>query len=132
VTYFDDLTPYIYFHSEEDQPGSVNIGWLDRKRPFPTGKTSKEFRAKLKQLCRRPVKQTRGFLPCYFCKGRDRPHGSAEIRVAGAGKVYAAPTLVHHYVVAHDYRPPEEFIAAVLAFGLPDKTPPSRKRKRRI
>jgi hypothetical protein len=38
------------------------------------------------------------------------------MRVAGSGKVYAAPTLVHHYVVAHDYRPPDEFIAAVLAW----------------
>ena len=30
--------------------------------------------------------------------------------------VYAAPSLVHHYVVAHDYRPPDGFIAAVLAW----------------
>ncbi len=36
-----------------------------------------------------------------------------------AGKVYAAPSLVHHYVVAHDYRPPDEFIAAVLAWDEP-------------
>jgi CheY-like chemotaxis protein len=38
------------------------------------------------------------------------------MRVAGNGKVYAAPWLVHHYVVAHNYRPPDEFIAAVLAW----------------
>lgn len=30
--------------------------------------------------------------------------------------MYAAPSLVHHYVVAHGYKPPEEFIAAVMAF----------------
>jgi hypothetical protein len=38
------------------------------------------------------------------------------MRVAGDGRVYAAPSLVHHYVIAHGYRPPDEFIAAVLAW----------------
>jgi hypothetical protein len=40
--------------------------------------------------------------------------GSAEIRVVGVGRVYAAPDLIGHYVEAHGYCPPEEFIAAVL------------------
>jgi hypothetical protein len=116
MTFFPDLTPYTYLDPEEDPPGTLNIGWLDPEHPFPTGPTSEEFRAKLGWLCERRVKQTRGFLPCEFCKGRNRPHSSAEMRVALAGKVYAAPSLVHHYVVAHDYRPPDEFIAAVLAW----------------
>jgi hypothetical protein len=116
MTFFEDLTPYTYFHPEDEPPGTVNIGWLDREHPFRTGRTSAGFRTKLEGLCRRRVKQTRGFLPCYFCKGSNRPHGSAEMRVAGVGKVYAAPELVHHYVVAHGYKPPDEFIAAVLAW----------------
>ncbi|MCX7805518.1 MAG: hypothetical protein N3A38_10060 [Planctomycetota bacterium] len=38
-----------------------------------------------------------------------------EIRVLGRdGKIYAAPTLIYHYVVAHKYRPPQEFIDAVM------------------
>jgi hypothetical protein len=116
VAFFEDLTPYTYLYPEEELPGTVNIGWLDRARPFPIGATSEDFRAKLGQLCQRPLKQTRGFHLCYFCKGRDRPASSSEMRVAGGGKVYAAPSLVHHYVVAHSYRPPDEFIAAVLAW----------------
>jgi hypothetical protein len=116
MAFFEDLTPYTYFHPEEELPGAVNIGWLERKHAFPTGETSEEFRAKLGRLCQRRVKRTRGFHPCYFCKGRDRPASSSEMRVAGNGKVYAAPSLVHHYVVAHGYRPPDEFIAAVLAW----------------
>ena len=43
--------------------------------------------------------------------------GSAEIRVRGANRVYAAPELVYHYVVAHQYKPPREFIEAVLVCG---------------
>jgi hypothetical protein len=34
--------------------------------------------------------------------------------------VFAAPSLVYHYVAAHDYRPPDEFIAAVLAWNETD------------
>lgn len=41
--------------------------------------------------------------------------GQAEIRVAGGDLIYAAPTLIYHYVEAHDYRPPVEFIERVLA-----------------
>lgn len=116
MAFFEDLTPYTYLHPEEEAPGTVNIGWLAPEHPFPTGPTSEDFRAKLGQLCERRVKQTRGFHPCYFCNGRKRPTSSAEMRVAGSERVYAAPSLMHHYVVAHEYRPPEEFIAAVLAW----------------
>jgi hypothetical protein len=116
VTYFPDLTAYTYLHPEEEPPNTVNIGWLDRAYPYPAGKTNKKFHVKLRQISLLRVKQTRGFHTCYFCKGPNRPHGSAEIRVPGEGKVYAAPELVHHYVVAHRYKPPEEFIAAVLAW----------------
>jgi hypothetical protein len=116
MTFFEDLTPYTYLDPEEEQPGTVNIGWLDRWHPFPTGATSKSFRAKLEQLCQQRVKRTRGFYSCDYCKGRQKPISSAEIRVAGKGRVYAAPELVYHYIVAHAYKPPEEFIAAVLAW----------------
>jgi hypothetical protein len=115
VAFFEDLTPYTYFHPEEEAPGTVNIGWLDPDHPFPTGPTSEAFRAKLGRLCERRVKRTRGFHPCHFCKGRERPASSSEMRVAAGGRVYAAPSLVQHYVAAHGYRPPDEFIAAVLA-----------------
>ena len=35
--------------------------------------------------------------------------------------VYATPSLARHYVLAHGYRPPDEFITAVLAW---DETAP--------
>jgi hypothetical protein len=42
--------------------------------------------------------------------------GNGEIRVPGlSGVVYVAPVLVAHYVEAHNYRPPDEFIQAVLS-----------------
>jgi len=40
--------------------------------------------------------------------------GFSEIRVFGKkGKVYAAPNLIFHYIMEHDYTPPKEFIEAV-------------------
>ncbi len=30
-----------------------------------------------------------------------------------AGKVYAAPTLIYHYMKNHNYRPPNEFLEAL-------------------
>jgi hypothetical protein len=125
MTYFEDLTPYTYFHPEEDPPGTVNIGWLDERYPFPAGETSEHFRQKLQSLCEIRVKQTRGTLDCCFCTGRDRPKSSSEMRVSGSGRIYAAPSMVYHYVAAHDYRPPDEFIAAVLAWSGPQ--PPARR-----
>ena len=49
-----------------------------------------------------------------------RKSGSAEIIVPGRdGKAYRAPTLISHYVRSHRYRPPREFVEAVLALDSP-------------
>jgi hypothetical protein len=40
--------------------------------------------------------------------------GGNEIRVLAGEKVFAAPVLIFHYVISHRYRPPEEFIQAVM------------------
>lgn len=63
---------------------------------------------------------------CEFCPGKD-VHcaerksdklllGTSEIRVfQGFGRIYAAPTLIYHYVCDHGYKPPEPFIQALMA-----------------
>ena len=48
------------------------------------------------------------------------------MRVAGDGLLFAAPSLMHHYVAARGYRPPDEFVAAVLAW---DETAPRLSRE---
>jgi hypothetical protein len=52
VTYFPDGTPYRYLG---DEPETVNIGWLDGDRPFPTATPSEPFLAALAHVCRRAV-----------------------------------------------------------------------------
>ncbi len=49
--------------------------------------------------------------------------GSAEIWViANDGKIFACPDLILHYIVDHNYLPPEEFIEAVENGPIPNST----------
>ena len=46
---------------------------------------------------------------------RLRERGNGQIRVKGPnGTCYAAPALISHYVEIHEYKPPAEFIEAVV------------------
>ena len=42
------------------------------------------------------------------------PMGNRNLFLPGAGFLYIAPSLVLHYIDAHQYLPPDEFIKAVL------------------
>lgn len=127
MTYYADLSPYEYL--DHDQP-MLNIGWLDRAHPFPTGDVGAETYGRLVDLAVADRAHTRGWHYCQFCdeespirlashRGRDVVLlGHSEIRVEdAAGQVYAAPTLVCHYVGVHGYLPPHEFLDAVRAGG---------------
>lgn len=53
--------------------------------------------------------------------GQTRRVGYYELRVWGQdGKVYAAPSLIFHYMNEHNYEPPKEFINAVMSSDDPD------------
>ncbi len=129
MTYYPDLSPYEYFRDVEARAGisSLNVGWLDPSHPFPAGQTSAQFKQRLLRLCQsdNEVVRTRGAHICVLdnCPSDNpgpeawdptAPVGSSEIRVIGTAAIYAAPVLIHHYVVAHNYRPPVEFIQAVM------------------
>lgn len=124
MTFFPDLSPYEY---ASDPDHAYNVGWLDESTPFPTGPTSTAFRQKLLSYCRPQyvVQHYMGAHTCQFCTEPDLVvHvqweskriglGNGEIRVIGTDVVYAAPTLIYHYVADHDYQPPQEFVEAVL------------------
>jgi len=114
-----DLSPY------GDSPRRLNVGWLETGHPFPPGEVPDKFAERLFQICLRSRK-TRGSHPCPFCpqsqkaktylhRGKNISFGSGEIAIKGKHwKSYVAPDLVYHYIVEHHYRPPDEFIEAVL------------------
>lgn len=125
MTYFADLTPYRYF--QVDEP-ALNVGWLGAGHEFRQGPVPEGFAAALAdRVLTEAVNRARGWHVCdlpgcpltgnvvHGPDGTEMTLGSAEIWPSGAdGTTYAAPNLIHHYVTDHGYRPPDEFIAAVL------------------
>ena len=119
--YFD-FSRYMYRQKEKN---TFNIGWLE-KNDFTKGKVSQIFLENLFEYIKYPIHMTRGlyhnlqldnetdtFTACY--KGYEILLGSAEIRVIDVDNktIYASPNLILHYIVNHNYLPPDNFIRAV-------------------
>ncbi len=126
-----DLDPYLGCPADASlglEP--LAVGWLRRGQPFNSGALPQEFPAALLRFCldQHTVCARPGSLPCPLCGERPQPLqaagdgplggvaqlGVAEIRVLGRDDIFAAPTLIYHYVTAHGYRPPDVFVQAVL------------------
>ncbi len=127
--YFRDLTPYRYLTPKNKPlPMVQNVGWLAKRRRFPKDVVAPEVLAKLGLLFENDatrVNQTRGVHLCPWCKAiitlpNGSYLGSAEIWVPDPTNtiIYAAPTLIIHYIETHHYRPPADFLAAVENFDV--------------
>lgn len=126
--YCKDLTSYEY-HLPFKLPSVLNIGWLDRGRRFDKALTSPLLLAKLSTIVlsegifEARVNQIRGVHPCNLCNAHTFQNpfiGSCELWIPGcrAGSYFAAPSLLIHYIQAHAYRPPEEFVESALKLNL--------------
>lgn len=131
MAYFPDLSEYEYGEPFVRE-GTKNVGWLAKGHEFGTAVPSAELLEKLWNYCKVSVAEYRGVHECEFCNleaesaernGERLLLGTSELRVfSGSGAVYAAPTLVYHYVAAHQYAPPDEFVRCVLEEpGPPDR-----------
>jgi hypothetical protein len=126
MTFFKDLTPYSFKRSAI-RTNSVNVGWLDIAHTYQVGSVPLEMIEALWRFCRAPVVRTRGFHVCNLCHASQPGPlrvtqgdetlklSTAEIRVFGSNKIYAAPDLIYHYVTKHAYQPPDEFVVAVIS-----------------
>ncbi|MGW2486753.1 DUF7919 family protein [Streptomyces sp. NPDC001606] len=133
MTYYRDLSPYEYWKTvwppnpPENAERLLNVGWLGGGRDFPTGDCPTGFVDHLIDRASGPARLARGVHHCEFCDRRSPLQvtnkesgstaylGNGEIIVmAASGEIYAAPTLIIHYVIDHDYLPPVEFIEAVM------------------
>lgn len=126
MVWFADLTDYAYLDRIE-YTACINVGWLDSAHSFSRGQVSRRFLGRLRDFCRVRVHEGESahlcnLSECPGLRGSDRADsavmeqlGTAEIRVfARDSKVFAAPNLILHYVCDHGYKPPDEFIQAVL------------------
>ncbi|MFA5366352.1 MAG: hypothetical protein WC333_00315 [Dehalococcoidia bacterium] len=124
--YFADLTLYGYGHTEH--VNALNIGWLERGKEFPVGDFPEKEEVIKKLRTKKKENLYRGFHSCDFCDVttykendstfiiRDR-HGNGEYIFQHDGKTYAAPEMIIHYIETHNYKPPQEFIDAVVAYN---------------
>lgn len=127
MTYYPDLSEYVY---TVDDQRMLNVGWLSASHAFPTGAVEASTMQAILLLCESQYNIMRGVHDCEFCDQEsplrvpadvERGYvslGMGELRVKGVdGLTYAAPSLIYHYIEAHRYLPPSEFLAAVGAAG---------------
>jgi hypothetical protein len=132
IATYSDLSLYEYF--PEDTVGSpLNVGWLGPDMVYETGAVSTQVINQLEKLTLFSIQQTRGYHFCHLCSecdenfvcyhnihGKSYLLGSAELRVFGdSGKIYASPDLLLHYIIGHNYLPPQEFLDAVVETPCP-------------
>jgi hypothetical protein len=128
MTYYADLSPL-----PDPRLHLVAVGWLAAAHPYERGRVDEPFFLRLMSALVDPWQPfaAGGFHRCEFCQfsggpGRvnysSRPGdqltvtvGATNLFVPGRGVLYMAPSLIVHYIDAHDYTPPREFIDAVLA-----------------
>lgn len=141
MTWYPDLSEYTYISESIPDGGTIlTVGWLDSGHEFPTGEVPQEFvDAIAEQSANYGFARTRGWHSCGLTHpedpgypitveihGREVSLGSAEIRFTTEdGTILTAPNLIYHYITAHHYRPPEEFIQAVLKRRTPPTVTPS-------
>jgi hypothetical protein len=109
----------------------IAVGWLGKGSAFPRGEVSVEFFRRLCALIQNPWEPVvcAGVHKCEICRSQFSQDGwpaatfenmavpcasSHNVFVPHAGRTYVAPVLVAHYINAHWYRPPDEFVEAVL------------------
>jgi hypothetical protein len=124
MAYYPDLSSWSYFGTEEAAQ-LVAIGWLDAAHSYSRGEANTPFLDKLIDLLVKPWAPMHllGFAECPFCaldsygvryKDKKIVVGALNLFVPGDGFLYAAPSMIAHYILSHNYAPPAEFCAAVL------------------
>lgn len=91
------------------------VGWLSKDHPYNVGSVSDEFIATLNQHVE---EAWQGAVPagvhhCELCVDKPVTNG-LNLCIPTATELYSSPAMITHYVTAHGYRPPDEFIDAVM------------------
>lgn len=131
--HYVDLTPYSRQITPYTLSGVVNVGWLDVRSEFESGEVPAAFVERLKLIAggvgvfKAMVEPIRELPVCEICgevelrdaKGMLIPN--AEIWVPYGSKIYASPVTILHFIEIHGYRPPVEYINAVLGVDIESK-----------
>ena len=128
MSYYQDLSPF----SELGLPPSESVlavGWLDAGNDYKKGQVSRDVADSLLGLLSNVWEPgvTAGRHRCTFCyitggptsiyaSDRSIELGSSNLYLPSESQkvLYVAPSLIVHYMDAHEYLPPAEFQEAVL------------------
>jgi hypothetical protein len=116
MTWFPDLSPCDYF-GPQLATSLIAVGWLERDRPYETGKVATGVYEALVALVRNPWQPvaSAGSHECDLCLFEGEPRCADTVFIPASGYLYVSPTLITHYINAHGYHPPTNFCNAVLA-----------------
>jgi hypothetical protein len=119
-------------------PQLIAVGWLAQGEPYSRGPISKAFVDALLSLLGHPYLwqpfYALGWHCCEFCRISGGPDtlrlrkpddlgkhadlsislGTLNLFVPHEGKIFVSPSLIAHYIDAHEYAPPEIYQTAVL------------------
>jgi hypothetical protein len=113
--WYEDLTKCDYF-ADERLNVMTAVGWLEKYKKFPSGKTKKKI---YKKLCKLVVEAElwgtshyMGYHECNICQFQGFSN-NGELCIPYKNRIYVSPLSIVHYINAHNYKPPEEFYEAV-------------------
>ena len=128
MSFYPDLSICEEFDVSEPEK-LIAVGWLDREHDYHRASVSPEVVSALFELLRDPWQPAvfMGKHDCSFCVHSGGPAtfqrreqndnielGVNNLFVPGLRCVYICPSLIIHYIDAHQYCPPGEFLEAVL------------------
>jgi hypothetical protein len=113
MAYLEDLAPCDYFGGEYADVLTA-VGWLSDDVSFRIGQTPQASYEKTKALLIEPWQFCvfAGIHHCELCQF-DPPAGHRNLFIPNGTTIFVCPELITHYIAAHQYRPPDEFLAAV-------------------
>jgi hypothetical protein len=119
MPHYEDLSPCDYFGKMLPIRTLLAVGWLEPGHPYAIGNPGLEVWERLQefrwQLAWQPLSPFGGHT-CQLGSCRYMSfYSHKNIFIPGKGVVYVAPEGIVHYISCHDYMPPSEFCAAVLA-----------------
>jgi hypothetical protein len=120
MSWFPDLGNFMSPTRDHIQP----VGWLSAAHAFPAGDVPAEFVTRLREFVTRWAISTAAlgwgtFKGLHLCDVCGQFMAGGTFGVPSGGSLFTAPEMISHYVEFHRYRPPDEFIAAVLQSPLP-------------
>jgi hypothetical protein len=124
MSYYPDLGT----KSQIDSGAHVRaIGWLDNKHEYSSGDAPPGLIQKLQQFAARWEESVEALVwpvagGAHVCELCGAFESSGNFGVPGDGVLFVCPEMVAHYVVAHAYLPPQEFVEAVMSAPLPGTT----------